>query len=129
MSIKGLFRVLLGTAPDCLCPWDAIYCERLSARAPVCVCALGMAKHKGNRKRCRPLKINAFILSHGFLPFHLFSLSLISSINNKLLYNIQVIVKMEEKVILNAGNKCSVFSKYIKKIKTTCIIALLDEMS
>lgn len=38
MSIKGLFRVLLGTAPDCLCPWDAIYCERLSARAPVCVC-------------------------------------------------------------------------------------------
>lgn len=38
MSIKGLFRVLLGTAPDCLCPWDAIYCERLSARAPVFVC-------------------------------------------------------------------------------------------
>lgn len=44
------------------------------------------------------------------LPFHLFSLSVISSINNKLLYNIQVIVKTEEKVILNAGSKWNVQS-------------------
>lgn len=70
-----------------------------------------------------------FCLMVSLLPFHLFSLSVISSINNKLLYNIQVIVKTEEKVILNAGNKCSVFSKYIKKMKTNHIIALLDKMS
>lgn len=70
-----------------------------------------------------------FCLMVSLLPFHLFSLSVISSINNKLLYNIQVIVKTEEKVILNAGNKCSVFSKYIKKKKTNRIIALLDKMS
>lgn len=80
MSIKGLFRVLLGTVPDCLCPWDAIYCERLSARAPACVCVpLGWQSTRATGNVVDHLMllttINAFILSHAFslaFPFIFF---------------------------------------------------------